>query len=153
MDCSDFLDSYSDFRDGRIIDVRRCGACITISAIAGHAPVTNASVRHGVRALGEIDPSPDFRRRSGRASRRPRNPPEPIGARAAGIAAALMLAAPSPCWCTRGSDSVTPPVASPLPWRKRPRVRLRSRHVPFAGGGQSWGSVRYLQRPLHISLP
>jgi len=74
----------------------------------------DASVRHGVRALGEIDPSPDFRRRLRRASGDRGIPPgAESGARAAGIAAALMLAAAVALLVYSGSDSVTPPVAQP----------------------------------------
>jgi len=94
MNCSDFLSAYSDFRDGVITDglhtrkmrehLTRCLACARY----------DASVRHGVRAMGEIEPSPDFRDRlRERIAATADQPMEPTGTGAAGIAAALMFAA------------------------------------------------------------
>jgi hypothetical protein len=94
MNCSDFLDSYSDFRDGAITDAGqlrglrehlvRCLACARY----------DASVRHGVRALGEIEPSDGFRDRlRARLVATADEPLEPNTAGSASVAAALMLAA------------------------------------------------------------
>ncbi|MBI4500191.1 MAG: hypothetical protein HY700_03425, partial [Gemmatimonadetes bacterium] len=94
MNCSEFLRSYSEYRDGLIIDA---GALRQIRLHIAHcAPCYryDESVRRGVRALGEIDPSPDFRRRLiARVNRNETEPMEPIGPGAASVAAALMLAA------------------------------------------------------------
>ena len=113
MDCSDFLDSYSDFRDGRITDVRRLRRLHYHLGHCGPCSRYDASVRQGVGALGEIDPSPDFRRRlRARIAAREEQPMEHIGA-VAGIAAALMLAAAIALLVYSGSDTVAPAVATP----------------------------------------
>src|SRR4051794_14967594 len=114
MNCSEFLDSYSDFRDGVITDARklrgmrehlsRCPACIRY----------DSSVRHGVSALGEIEPSADFRERlRQRIAATAGEPMEPIGRGTASIAAALMLvAAVALLIYSRGGDE--PMIAVPV---------------------------------------
>jgi len=114
MDCTDFLDAYSDFRDGRITDVRRLRRLHYHLGHCGPCSRYDASVRHGIRALDEIDPSPDFRRRlRARIAAKEEQPMEHISAGAAGIAAALMLAAAVALLVYSGSDSVAPPVVAP----------------------------------------
>jgi anti-sigma factor RsiW len=96
MNCREFLESYSDFRDGLLSDgVRRrmsrhlssCSACARF----------NASVRHGVyslrRAAEDLTPSPEFRDRLRARIAAGAHPAEPVSPGAAGLAALLMLAA------------------------------------------------------------
>jgi hypothetical protein len=114
MDCSDFLDSYSDFRDGRITDVRRLRRLHYHLGHCGPCSRYDASVRHGVGALGEIDPSPDFRRRLRARLAAPDQPPMEQHGAGAGVAAALMVAAAIALLVYSGSDSVgSQTIASP----------------------------------------
>ena len=93
MDCSEFLHSYSDYRDGLITDARlihrirlhveRCGSCGRY----------DESVRRGVGALSEIDPSPECRKRLRDRIADPQyDLSDPLRGGTTGIAAALMLA-------------------------------------------------------------
>ena len=96
MTCAEFLDRYTDFRDGLITAPRelrrfgrhraRCAACHRY----------DAAVRRGVQALQAaattIEPSPDFRRRLDVRLERERQAAREVPARA-GIAAALFIAA------------------------------------------------------------
>jgi len=94
MHCSDFLEGYSDYRDGLITDAqllrlmrRHVDAC---AVCAGY----DERVREGVQALGEIEPSDGFRDRlRSRLAASEDRPTEPTTLGAAGVAAALMLAA------------------------------------------------------------
>lgn len=94
MTCADFLDRYTDFRDGLITaprEVRRlerhlagCAACRRY----------DAAVRRGVLALRRtdpIEPSPDFRRRLDARLARERHGVREVPTRA-GFAAALLIA-------------------------------------------------------------
>ena len=101
MRCPEFLDHYTDFRDGLITapcDLRRferhlarCPACRRY----------DRALRQGVlalRAAALIEPSPDFRRRLEARLRQERrggrgSPQVPARAGVAGIAAALFVAA------------------------------------------------------------
>ncbi|MBI2535796.1 MAG: hypothetical protein HYW06_02235 [Gemmatimonadetes bacterium] len=65
MDCSDFLGRYSDFRDGLITDPR------VVLELERHRRVCRRCARYhyavsrgvdALRGLGEIEPSPAFRR-------------------------------------------------------------------------------------------
>jgi hypothetical protein len=93
MDCSEFLHSYSDYRDGLITDA---GVLQRLRIHVAHcAPCAryDESVRRGVGALGDIDASPGFRTRLwARLGTGEAEGLEPMGAGAAGVAAALMLA-------------------------------------------------------------
>ncbi len=93
MDCTEFLERYSDFRDGLVTALRerrrferhlgRCAQC------REH----DARVRRGVMALQTartIQPSPDFRRRL--EARLSRERAKPALSLRAGIAAALFVA-------------------------------------------------------------
>ena len=92
MHCSDFLEGYSDYRDGLITDAqllrlmrRHVDAC---AVCAGY----DERVREGVQALGEIEPSDGFRDRlRSRLAATANEPTELATLGAAGVAAALML--------------------------------------------------------------
>jgi hypothetical protein len=133
MDCSDFLRAYSDYRDRLITDpaaLRRfrihlihCGPCA----------LYDESVRRGVGALDQIEPSSGFRTRlRARLAGGSQQRGEPGSRRAASrLAAALMLAAaialvvysrrdrhsmaePASALAS-GVDAVIPPLASDVP--------------------------------------
>ena len=97
MHCSDFLEWYSDYRDGLVTDpgvawqlrrhLQRCDVCARYDQL----------VRRGVLALRrecDIEPSSDFRARlRERLAGTSRVEPEPPTPRSAPVAAALMVAA------------------------------------------------------------
>src|SRR2546429_4925989 len=98
MTCAEFLERYTDFRDGLITAPRelrrferhllRCAGCRRY----------DTAVRRGVLALqaaGTIEPSRDFRRRLDARLERERRAARDVPARA-GVAAALVLAAAPP---------------------------------------------------------
>ena len=114
MDCSNFLDWYSDFRDGLIADarllgrlrqhVRRCESCARY----------DASVRSGVLSVREMYPSPDFRERlRERMAATEGHPMEPIRPGSAGLAAALMLAAAVALLVYERSSRAAPAATAP----------------------------------------
>src|SRR5256886_9376789 len=95
MTCAEFLERYTDFRDGLITAPRelrrferhlmRCAGCRRY----------DTAVRRGVLALqaaGTIEPSRDFRRRLDARLERERRAAREVPA-SAGVAAALVLAA------------------------------------------------------------
>src|SRR2546425_1732077 len=95
MTCAEFLERYTDFRDGLITAPRelrrferhllRCAGCRRY----------DTAVRRGVLALqaaGTIEPSRDFRRRLDARLERERRAARDVPA-SAGVAAALVLAA------------------------------------------------------------
>ena len=119
MDCSEFLDSYSDFRDGVITDPQRLRLLRDHYARCLSCARYDASVRNGIRAMGEIEPSADFRERlRARIAATAGQPMEPVGPGAAGIAAGLMLAAAVALLIYEGSrrpDQLPVPVAVSAP--------------------------------------
>jgi len=119
MDCSEFLDSYSDFRDGVITDPKRLRLMRDHYAQCLACARYDASVRHGVRAAGEIEPSDDFRERIlARIAATGGQPMEPVRAGAAGIAAGLMVAAAIALLIYEGSrrtERLPIPVAATAP--------------------------------------
>ncbi len=95
MTCADFLDRYTDFRDGLIPERRELQRCEHHLAHCAACRRYDAAVRQGVLALQRaerIEPSPAFRRRlEARLERERRRSGEvPASAR---IAAALFIAA------------------------------------------------------------
>lgn len=119
MNCSEFLASYSEFRDGVITDPQRLRLLREHYADCLACSRYDASVRHGVRAVGEIEPSRDFRERlRARIEATAGQPMEPVGAGAAGIAAGLMLAAAIALLIyegSRGTERLPLPVATGEP--------------------------------------
>jgi hypothetical protein len=98
MRCSDFLDSYSDFRDGLIIDAQ---VLRRLNHHLSHCPGCrrhDVLVRRGVMALragADLCPSADFRRRlRDRLARTDAaSLDEPVLPGRAGVAVSLMVAA------------------------------------------------------------
>src|SRR3989454_12433118 len=95
MTCAEFLDRYTDFRDGLISaprELRRFERHLTCCPACRRY---DAAVRRGVRALQAletIEPSPDFRRRLEARLAQERRALVEVPA-SAGIAAALFVAA------------------------------------------------------------
>jgi hypothetical protein len=131
MRCSDFLASYSDFRDGLIDDPateRRMAAHLLSCP---QCTRYDARVARGVtllRTFTDLDPSPQFRRRLRRCTAKPPlRLEQSVRPAPAGIMAGLMVAtaivllvwsvrttdAPAPM--TRAATESMPPAPPPLP--------------------------------------
>jgi hypothetical protein len=98
MRCSDFLDSYSEFRDGLIVDVRLLRGLNHHLANCPGCHRHDVLVRRGVMALragADLTPSADFRRRlrARLAGGEPAELDQPVFPGRPGIAVSLMLAA------------------------------------------------------------
>jgi anti-sigma factor RsiW len=96
MDCPEFLDRYTEFRDGLVTSSRELRRFQRHLAVCARCQEYDAAVRRGVRALHatrHIEPSADFRRRLDERLRgeRERTAIEPVSLRV-GIAAALLIA-------------------------------------------------------------
>src|SRR2546429_7607665 len=120
MTCAEFLERYTDFRDGLITAPRelrrferhlvRCAGCRRY----------DAAVRRGVLALqaaGTIEPSRDFRRRLDARLERERRPAPEVPA-SAGVAAGVGLAAGPPMLALEGGrrpPGARAPVLPPPP--------------------------------------
>ena len=95
MTCAEFLDRYTDFRDGLITAPRELRRFERHLARCAGCRRYDIAVRRGVLALqavGTIEPSRDFRRRLDARIERERGATREVPARA-GIAAALFVAA------------------------------------------------------------
>src|SRR2546422_4914991 len=126
MTCAEFLERYTDFRDGLITAPRelrrferhlvRCAGCRRY----------DAAVRRGVLALqaaGTIEPSRDFRRRLDARLERERRAAREVPA-SAGVAAALVVAAGLPMVAPGGGrrpEGAHAPGPPPVPF-PHPRV-------------------------------
>lgn len=98
MDCPEFLDRYTEFRDGLITASRELRRFDRHLAACAECREYDAAVRRGVMALqaaGEITPSVAFRRRLDARLReeRVRLSGEPVTPIRIGVAAALLVAA------------------------------------------------------------
>src|SRR5437588_12254229 len=108
MMCAEFLERYTDVRDGLITaprELRRFTRHLSLCPSCRHY---DAAVRRGVLALQAaetIEPSPAFRRRLDARLARERRRSQVPGR--AGIAAALFVAAP-PCMGARGGGRHPP---------------------------------------------
>src|SRR5437762_8218710 len=121
MTCAEFLERYTDFRDGLITAPRelrrferhlvRCAGCRRY----------DTAVRRGVLALqaaGTIEPSRDFRRRLDARLERERRAAREVPA-SAGVAAALVLAAALAMLALEGvrrPEVARAPVLPPVPF-------------------------------------
>ena len=96
MRCADFLDIYSDFRDGRLGDpalerrvAEHLSACPSCAAY-------DARIARGIcvlRTLGDVEPSPGWRRSIvSRVGRRRLQLEEPVAPAPAGVMVGLMVA-------------------------------------------------------------
>ena len=94
MNCIEFLHTYSEYRDGLITDARALRGIRLHVARCAHCARYDQSLRRGIGALGDIEPSSDFKDRlRARLSPAGREILEPVGPASAGIAASLMVAA------------------------------------------------------------
>jgi hypothetical protein len=122
MNCPDFLGSYSDFRDGLIGDphVRQQMRQHLLSCVS--CARYDASVRHGIRAVGQVDVSPDFRDRlRQRIAATAGRPVAPAGPRATSVAAGLMVAV-AVCLLVYERAIDTPPDFAVVPAEAPPEV-------------------------------
>src|ERR687888_1400843 len=93
MTCAEFLERYTDFRDGLITAPRELRRFTRHVALCSSCRRYDAAVRRGVlglQAAQTIEPSPAFRRRLDARLARERRSQVPARA---GIAAALFVAA------------------------------------------------------------
>src|SRR5213083_865111 len=119
MTCAEFLEQYTDFRDGLITaprELRRFERHLVRCAGCGRY---DAAVRRSVLALqaaGTIEPSRDFRRRLDARLERERRAAREVQA-SAGVAAALVLAAALAMLALEGGrrPEVARPVLPPVP--------------------------------------
>src|SRR2546428_5637075 len=120
MRCHEFLERYTDFRDGLITapcDLRRFERHLARCPVCRRY---DRALRQGVLALQAaalIEPSPDFRRRLEARLRQERrrgrgSPQVPVRAGVAGVAAALFVAAAPPLV---GPEGVGRPAEAPAP--------------------------------------
>jgi hypothetical protein len=97
MDCAEFLDRYTEFRDGLVTAPRELRRFRRHLAGCEHCGHYDTAVRRGVLALQAaetIEPSPDFRRRlEKRLARERLTTASALMPPRAGIAAALLIAA------------------------------------------------------------
>src|SRR5438093_8882874 len=134
MTCAEFLERYTDFRDGLITAPRelrrferhlvRCAGCRRY----------DTAVRRGVLALqaaGTIEPSRDFRRRLDARLERERRAAREVPA-SAGVAAALVIAAALAMLALGGvrRPGVAGPVLPPVPL-PNPVVRAGGAFLPL----------------------
>ena len=126
MNCAEFLDRYTDFRDGLIATPRELRVFQRHLATCAQCREYDTTVRRGVialQALGTIEPSPGFRRRLDTRLRAERaRATGPVVARHAGIAAALLVAVAFSLLALEGASRpaqiatpALPPVAFPKP--------------------------------------
>ncbi len=120
MTCAEFLERYSDFRDGLVTAPRELRRFERHLVHCASCRKYDTAVRRGVLALQAaepIEPSPEFRRRlEARLSREPR-----AGPARAGVAAALFVAAALALVALEGvrrSDVVRAPALPPAPFPK-----------------------------------
>jgi len=126
MDCPEFLDRYTDFRDGLVTSSRELRRFQRHLVFCARCREYDTAVRRGVLALNaaeRIEPSADFRRRLDARLRgeRQRLGSEPVSIRI-GVAAALLVAVALTLVLREGtqrpaiaSSPVLPPVMFPKP--------------------------------------
>lgn len=123
MTCADFLDRYTDFRDGLITAPRELRRFERHLAQCAACRRYDTAVRRGVLALqaaATIEPSRDFRRRLDARLDRERRAAREVPARA-GIAAALFVAAALALLALEGVHRppvARAPVLPPVPFPK-----------------------------------
>jgi hypothetical protein len=134
MMCPEFLDRYSEFRDGLIAAARERRRFARHLAQCASCAAYDAAVQRGVEALQGVDhiePSEDFRRRLDARLRREqlRLAEPPLRARA-GIAAALFVAAALAMLAVEGVGHRRPATVAALPRVPFPKPVAQA-GVPF----------------------
>lgn len=123
MRCAEFLDRYTDYRDGLITAPDEARECERHLARCAACRRYDVAVRRGVRALqasATIELSPDFRRHLDARLERERRAARQVPARAR-VAAALFLAAALGLVAREGVRRVpvaTAPALPPVPFPK-----------------------------------
>ena len=105
MRCSEFLELYSDYRDGLLADAATARAMSDHLAACSRCTRYNARLARGVtllRSLSDLEPSPDFHRTLAHRLSQPAAAPAP--ARSAAVLAAVMVltAMATVAWGLRG---------------------------------------------------
>lgn len=127
MDCPEFLDRYTDFRDGLVTSSREVRRFQRHLVICARCRDYDAALRRGVQALhttAHIEPSSDFRRRLDARLQQEREQAgvEPVSLRV-GVAAAILVAVALALVLREGTQRplaaahspVLPPVTFPKP--------------------------------------
>lgn len=118
MICAEFLDRYTEFRDGLVAAPRELRRFERHLAACAQCREYDTAVRRGVlalQALETIEPSRDFRRRLDERLRRERQLTlEPVEPRPGRIAAALLVAVSLTLLALEGGARRPVPVATPL---------------------------------------
>jgi len=123
MTCAEFLDRYTDFRDGLITAPRELRRFERHLVCCSSCRRYDATVRRGVQALQRvetIEPSPEFRRRLEARLAQERRALVQVPA-SAGIAAALFVAAALALLALEGvhrAPLARAPVLPPVPFPK-----------------------------------
>jgi anti-sigma factor RsiW len=160
MRCPDFLERYSDFRDGRLTDrfwlqqmqqhLKACANCQRL----------HAAIREGVgilRALEPVEPTPAFRRALRARLAAASSPTELRGALAPGaIAVATLLAVAATLLIYEGLARPRRPSLARS--RQSLPVVIVNPSVPFvgfaaAGGGQQGPAVRWASSDSEAIAP
>lgn len=126
MTCAEFLNRYTDFRDGLITaprEVRRFERHVARCATCSRYDTALRRAVLALQAVQPIEPSPDFRRRLEARLELERRAvfTGPAGAAGAGIAAALFVAAAIALVAlegTRRPQVVSAPALPPVPFPK-----------------------------------
>lgn len=134
MQCAEFLDRYTDFRDGLVTAPRELRRFQRHLAVCAQCREYDTTVRRGVlalQALGTIEPSPGFRHRLDQRLRRERAlAAEPVVPRHARLAAALLVAVSLTLLALEGARRPRPLVAPALPPVAFPKP-VANAGVPF----------------------
>lgn len=125
MNCAEFLDRYTEFRDGLVAAPRELRRFQRHLAVCAQCREYDTSVRRGVlalQALGTIEPSRNFRRRlDARLHRERVQSAGPVFARPGRVAAALLVAVSLVLLAREGSrrpHAVPPPLLPPVAFPK-----------------------------------
>ncbi len=133
MRCSEFLENYSDYRDGVITDAALLDRLAYHSVTCARCMCYDASVARGVmalRATSDLEPSPGFRRRlRGRLSED--TTPQPAAPASLAIVGLLVLAAMTVILQDSAEPDARPSTALERPTRRPLPVVVANPGVPF----------------------
>lgn len=134
MHCPEFLDRYTEFRDGVVTTPRELRRFERHLATCESCRAYDTAVRRGVLALqgaGTLAPSQDFRKRLDERLRRERlTRAGPIVATGAGVAAGLLVAVAVTLFAFQAAHRPTPAQARALPPVPFPKP-IAQAGVPF----------------------
>lgn len=156
MRCSEFLELYSDYRDGLIADpavarsvrnhLRHCARCMSYDARVARGVMA-------LRATGEIEPNPLFVRRLKRSVRESAalpEPVEPVRPVHAGIMVALMVctAIATAIWARtdRTAETASAPSAAEPQTTSGARVRAPQRQLNTTEEFADWDLPVFIEQ-------